>query len=169
MKPRRSYWSSKKQYKTNAFFHFFQYVQKSSCFLIRVLNETTIEWFHCKQKLKNLLCFVLGPFHSDVRSANFLKYGEKLLWCFLCPWTWIFQALRHLSGFHHFFMCLWQLLVRFEISPFYQDFRFGSQTRFDNKSNAFIAVLDATIIKPMLLPLYFQNIQKYKKYKHSLK
>ena len=86
-----------------------------------------------------------------------------MLWCFLCPWTFIFQALRHLSGFHDFFMCLWQLLVRFEISPFYQDFRFGSQTRFDNKSYAFIAVLDATIIKPMLLLLYFQNIQKYKK------
>ena len=85
-----------------------------------------------------------------------------MLWCFLCPWTFIFQALPHLPGFNHCLLCLWQLLVRFEISPFYQDVRCGSQIGFVYKSNAFTVVFDATIIKPKLLQLYFQNMQTYK-------
>ena len=87
-----------------------------------------------------------------------------MLWCFLCPWTLIFQALRHLSGFHYFLLCLWQLLVRFDISPFCPDFRCGSQIGFAYKSNAFTVVFDATIIKPMLLQLNLQNIQTYKSF-----
>ena len=52
---------------------------------------------------------------------------------------------------------------RFDISAFYQDFLCGSQIGVAYKSNAFTVVGDATIIKPMLLQLYFQNTQSYKK------
>ena len=84
-----------------------------------------------------------------------------MLWCSLCPWTLIFKPSDTCLDFITF-VCLWQLLVRFDISPFYQHFLCGSQIGFAYKSNAFTVVVGATIIKPMPLQLYFQKIQKYK-------
>ena len=61
-------------------------------------------------------------------------------------------------------MCLGQRLVGFEISSFYQDFQFGSQIGFADKSNAFTTFFHANIIQPMNLPIYFQHLQKYKSF-----
>ena len=64
------------------------------------------------------LCFVLCTCWSDLRSVHFLKYQEKVLSCFLCPWTSIIQAIQNLSGFLNCLLCLEQLLARSQISQF---------------------------------------------------
>ena len=83
---------------------------------------------------------------------------------FFVPLIFHFWSPPKLVWISSLFVCLGQRLVGFEVSPLYQDFQFGSQIGFDYKSNVFNTVFDATIIRPMNLPIYFQHLQKYKSF-----
>ena len=163
MKPRRSYWSSKKQYKTNAFIYFF-----SICAKIIMFSNKGFKWNHnwivslqTKTKKPTLLCS--GPFSFRCQISKFSQIWRKVVVMFFVPLNLNFSSPPTpvwISLLFHVFVTTFGQIWDQSILP---RFSIWFSNSFCSKSNAFIAGLDATIIKPMLLPLYVQNIQKYKK------
>ena len=71
--------------KPKLLFTFFEYGKTTACFLIGVLNEATIEWFHCKHKLKNLLCFDLDLFIQMLDQQIYSNIKKRCCVVFCAP------------------------------------------------------------------------------------
>ena len=139
------------------------------CAKIIMFSEESFKWNHnwmvslqTKTKKPTLLCS--GPFSFKCQISKFSQIWRNVVVMFFVPLDFNFSSpptpVWISSLFHVFVTTFGQIWDQ----SILQDFRFGSQIGFAYKSNAFTRVLDASIVKPKLLPLYFTNIQKYKKH-----